>query len=136
MSFRSLRNSRDKKQAKSFVTAPIPSTTASGHPPSDLLPPHPENPRFRHDLPASMEMRVVPGKGRAIFSTVSGKPGFAPVLCAFRYLQLTPDSRQYTALPQTSCAGVVDPKHIEILFLLLCGARDQTLFRMPGRLVL
>jgi len=78
MSFRGLRNSRDKKQARSFVTAHTSSGTISDHASGDLPPPPPENPGFRHDLPASMEMKVVPGKGRAIFSTVSSKPGFVP----------------------------------------------------------
>ena len=79
MSFQSLRSFRDKKQAKSFVTVPTPSGTVSDNIPSDLSPPPPENQGFCYDLPPSMEMRVVPGKGRAIFSTVNSKPGFAPV---------------------------------------------------------
>jgi len=80
MSFQSLRSFRDKKQAKSFVTAPIPSGAVSNNVPGDLPPPPPENQGLRYDLPPSVEMRAVPGKGRAIFSTVSSKPGFAPFL--------------------------------------------------------
>jgi len=79
MSFRGLRDFRDKKQAKSLVTAPTPSGTVSDNTQSDLPPPPPENPGLRYNLPTSMEMKVVPEKGRAIFSTVSNKPGFAPV---------------------------------------------------------
>ena len=79
MSFRGLRDSRDKKQAKSFVAAPIPSGTVGDRTAGDLQPPSPENLGFHHVLPASMGMKVVPGKGRAIFSTVNSKPGFAPV---------------------------------------------------------
>ena len=77
MSFRGLRAFRDKKQAKSFVTDPTPSSTAKdGATDNSQLQPA-ENPEFRYDLPASMEMKVVPGRGRAIFSTTANKPGFA-----------------------------------------------------------
>jgi len=76
MSFRGLRDTRDKKQAKSFVTTHATSGTVGDHASNDLPPPPPETPGFRHDLPTSMEMKVIPGKGRAIFSTVSSKPGF------------------------------------------------------------
>ena len=81
MSFRGLRDSRDKKQTKSFVTAHTSSGTVSDHTLGDLPPPPPETPGFRHDLPPSMEMKVVPGKGRAIFSTVNSEPGFVPDNC-------------------------------------------------------
>ena len=53
-----------------------------------------------------------------------------------RFLALTLNSRQLTALSSTSCAGFIDPKRIEILFILLRGARDQTLLRLSDRLVL
>ena len=79
MSFRGLRDSRGKKQARSFVTGLAPSGTASDATPGDLQPLPPEDLGFRHDLPESMKMKVVPSKGRAIFSTVSSKPGFAPI---------------------------------------------------------
>ena len=77
MSFRGLRDSRGKKQAKSFVTGPTSSGAVTDPTPGDLQPPPAEKLGFHHDLPSSMEMKVVPGKGRAIFSTVSSKPGFA-----------------------------------------------------------
>lgn len=79
MSFRSLRDVRDKKQAKSFVTDPTPSGAASDHIPGDSPPPPLETLGFRYDLPDSMEVKVVPGKGRAIFSTTSSKPGLVLV---------------------------------------------------------
>lgn len=79
MSFPSLRNSRDKRLAKSFVVASTPSGGVSDSTPGDLPPPLPENLGPRYDLPDSMEMEVVSGKGRAIFSTVNSKPGFAPI---------------------------------------------------------
>ena len=88
MPFQSLRSFRDKKQAKSSVTAPIPSGAVSNNVPGDLPSPPPEDQGFRYDLPPSMEMRAVPGKGRAIFSTVSSKPGFAPFLIESRFLAL------------------------------------------------
>lgn len=78
MSFQSLRTFRDKKQTKSFVTDLAPSGTVNNNPPDDPPPP-PENSGFRYDLPASMEMKAVSGKGRAIFSTVDSKPGSVPV---------------------------------------------------------
>ncbi|KAF9652312.1 SET domain-containing protein [Thelephora ganbajun] len=77
MSFRGLRAFREKKQAKSLVVVPASSGSVNDDTPSDLPPPPPEKPGFRYDLPASMELKVVPGKGRAIFSTVSSKPGSA-----------------------------------------------------------
>ena len=79
MSFQGLRASRDKKQVKSFVTDQTLPSATHDNPPDILAPPSPGKPEFRYGLPASMEMKVVPSKGRAIFSTVSSKPGFAPV---------------------------------------------------------
>jgi hypothetical protein len=136
MSFQSLRASRDKKQTKSFVTDPAPSSTLSNNALDKPPPPLPEKPVFLYDLPASMEMEVVPEKGRAIFSTINIKPGFLPVHQEVLILVLILDSRHHTTPPPPSCAGVIDTEHIWTLFLLLRGTCNQTLLRLSDCLVL
>lgn len=79
MSFQSLRASRNKKQTKSFVTDPAQSGVVLNNPSDNPPSPSPENPELRYDLPTSMEIKVVPGKGRAVFSTAGSKPGLVSI---------------------------------------------------------
>jgi hypothetical protein len=136
MSFRGLRTIRDKMQAKSFVTDPQPPGVVKGDIPDGALPPPPEKLGFRYALPDSMEMKTVPAKGRAIFSTVDIKPGLLQFVIGFRFQALIPGSRHHTTFQPTSCAGVIHSEYLAILFLLLWGACDQTLFLLSDCLVL
>ena len=122
MSFPSLRNSRDKRLAKSLVAASMPSGGADDSTPGDLPPPPPENLGFSYDLPNSMEMKVVSGKGRAIFSTVNSKPGFAPIHC---YVLLS-DADPYGKVAHCSIADLVcwccRPQNFQDIVLIAAGS--------------